>query len=64
MEVTVTIEPDGKSRIEVDGAVGGSCEDITTALTEALGGKTISEVKKPEYYDLPDERVPDKVAFK
>ena len=63
MEVTITITPDGKSAIEVDGAVGSSCENITDALTSALAGNTISDVKKPEYYDTPVEQTPDLVKY-
>jgi len=61
MEVTVTIPPDGKTKIEVDGAVGNSCENITDALTSALGGKTLTDNKKPEYYDTNVDKTPDLV---
>ena len=55
MEVVVTINPDGTTNIEVNGAVGAECSDVTKALTKALGGETLSDTKKPEYYEVKKE---------
>jgi len=52
-KVTVTIDKDGKVRIDVDGVQGSSCKDITGAVTKALGGTVVSSTDKPEmYYEL------------
>ena len=50
MKVTVTIHPDDKTEIDVDGVVGQGCEQYTEAVIKALGGKKITDDKKPEYY--------------
>jgi hypothetical protein len=50
MKVTVTINPDGTTDIDVDGVVGSGCEKYTEAVIRSLGGKKTNEKKKPEYY--------------
>ena len=48
-QVTVTIDPDGATSVEVEGVVGSSCEDLTRELEAALG--TVSErTHKAEYH--------------
>ena len=50
MKVTVTINPDGTTDIDVDGVKGKGCEKYTEAVVRALGGSKINDEKKPEYY--------------
>ena len=50
MIVTVTIHPDDNTEIDVDGFAGQGCDQITEAVIKALGGKKITDEKKPEYY--------------
>lgn len=47
-QVIVTIGPDGKAVVEVQGCRGPSCQQLTRALEQALG-HTTSDVKKPEF---------------
>lgn len=47
-EILVTIRPDGSTKIDVQGACGPSCADLTRAIEQALGSVT-SDVKKSEY---------------
>ena len=49
MEVVVTIAPDGSAVIDVEGAVGKSCETVTEALARALGGG-VTDVKHKDSY--------------
>ena len=41
-QVDVWISPDGEVRLEVRGAAGPSCLDLTAGLEAALGGEVIS----------------------
>lgn len=43
-EITVTIGPDGKVSLHVEGAEGDSCLDLTAPLENALGGEVVSRV--------------------
>jgi hypothetical protein len=47
-EVRVTIDRDGKVRIEVSGVKGGACLDVTRSLEAALGGGVESRQMTPE----------------
>ena len=56
-EIEVTIEKDGKVRIEVRGVKGGACLDITRTLEEALGGKVEARELTPEALDAPGREI-------
>lgn len=60
MKVTVTINPDGTTSIDVDGVTGTGCEKYTEAVIRALGGKKIDDKKKPEYYQSNNAKLPTK----
>lgn len=47
-EITVTIAPDGNTKIETSGFVGSDCLKETADLEKALGVKT-SDTKTREY---------------
>ena len=47
--ITYLISPQGKVTIEVQGAQGKSCMDISRRVMEALGESESTELK-PEYY--------------
>lgn len=48
--ITVTIHPDGRVEVHVEGVKGEECVALTKALEEALGGKTERELT-PEYFE-------------
>ncbi len=47
-EIEVIIEKDGRVRIQVRGAKGNACLDLTQELEEALGGQVESREMTPE----------------
>lgn len=47
---TVEISPTGEKRIEVHGAVGGTCEDVTRPLEERLSGVETERTYKDSYH--------------
>ena len=50
MEVTVIIEKDGSTAVDVGGGVGRAWEAVTEAITRALGGEVNSVRHKDEYF--------------
>lgn len=54
-EVDVYIEKDGRVRIEVRGAQGSSCLDITAPLEQALGGEIESREMTAEAYESTEQ---------
>lgn len=50
-QITVTVNRDGTTEIDVNGVKGTGCEKYTQAVLKALGGVVISDEKKPEYYE-------------
>ncbi len=58
-EIEVFVEKDGRVRIEVRGAKGMSCLDLTKELEAALGGQIESREMTPEAYETPQEQVSD-----
>jgi hypothetical protein len=58
-EIEVFIDKDGKVRIEVRGAKGMSCLDLTKDLEEALGGEIEEREMTPEAYETVQEQVQD-----
>jgi len=47
--ITLTISPEGKTKVETHGFDGQSCQDASKFIEQALG-KKVSEQFKPEYY--------------
>lgn len=47
--LTVTVAPDGSSTVEVDGARGDLCLELTREIEEAIGDVK-DRKKKPEFY--------------
>ena len=48
----VKIDPKGNYTIEtMEGFAGTTCAEKTQELVVAIGGQTVDENKKPEYYD-------------
>lgn len=56
-KVIVDVASDGTVKIEVEGVVGPSCQTITDALLESVGGDVVSDDKKPEFYEQESEEV-------
>ena len=56
-EIEVFIEKDGRVRIEVRGAKGTSCLDLTKDLEDALGGQIEAREMTPEAYETVQEQV-------
>jgi hypothetical protein len=48
-QIKITIHPDGTQTVEVLGAVGDSCLEITRALEARLGQPVGERVLKPEF---------------
>jgi hypothetical protein len=49
-EIIVNISPKGEVTLEVEGAKGSSCTNVTSALEAALGSSTNKEFKR-EFYE-------------
>src|SRR5512133_2341554 len=47
-EIEVTIGPDGKVMVQVRGAHGTKCLELTKELEEALGGNILERIMTPE----------------
>ena len=47
--ITITVAPDGKTKIETQGYTGQSCREASKFIENALGLKT-AEQFKPEYF--------------
>ena len=48
--IQVTVGATGEVKIEVIDGNGQSCSDLTKAIERAVGN-TVSDVKKPEFYN-------------
>lgn len=53
-EITVTITPEGKVEIHVQGVPGESCLDLTAPLEARLGGEILSRERTAEADRLPE----------
>lgn len=49
-DITITINPDGTLKIDLDGFVGKKCTILADELEELLGDRIKREFK-PEFYD-------------
>ena len=49
MKITVTVNEDGTTEVDVEGVQGPACKTYTDAVMKALGGKLLEEKKKPEF---------------
>ena len=49
MKITVTVNEDGTTDVDVEGVQGPDCKTYTDAVLKALGGKLLDETKKPEF---------------
>lgn len=49
-KVIVIIDKNGEVSIDIEGAVGPACKDITEAVKRRLGGTTIESRDKPAMY--------------
>ncbi len=63
-EIEVTIEPNGQVHVQVRGARGASCLDLTHDLEEALGGEVISREMTPEAQETTAEENPDVIEIR
>jgi hypothetical protein len=49
--ITATIDPvTGLVELDIAGAKGKGCHQIQEAFSKGLGGETIVDTKKPEFY--------------
>lgn len=55
-EVVVDITGSGEVKIDAIGFKGRDCEEVTKAITRALGGDVKSDKKKPEYNERRSEQ--------
>lgn len=58
-EIILTVDIDGKSKIETKGFKGKACLKASKFLEDALGTGTDS-IYKPEYYEFDGSRVASK----
>jgi hypothetical protein len=58
-EIILTVDMDGRSKIETKGFKGKACLQASKFLEDALG-KTIEGILKPEYYEFDGSRVNNK----
>jgi hypothetical protein len=58
-EIILTVDMDGKSKIETKGFKGKACLKASKFLEDALG-KTTESIYKPEYYEFDGSRVASK----
>lgn len=49
-ELRISIDPQGKVLVDVDGVKGTGCEDLVKFLEDALG-KAAKKKRKPDYYE-------------
>ena len=56
-EIEVFIEKDGRVLIQVRGAKGLACLDLTRELEEALGGQIEAREMTPEAYEVIQDQV-------
>ncbi len=52
-EINLIIDPDGRVHIEVRGAKGLECLELTRPLEEALGGQVEERTMTPDAYEQP-----------
>ncbi len=53
--IEATIDEDGEVTLEVFGAIGSECEELTADVEKALG-KTTSKKRKREFYQQAQSR--------
>lgn len=51
-KIKVTLKPDGTQRVEVEGASGPECLDLTRELERRLGRAEGERTLKPEYHEV------------
>lgn len=49
-QVVVTVDKNGKTKIEVNGAKGASCLRVVEDLTRALQAQVVDDQKKPDFF--------------
>lgn len=52
-EIEITIDPDGRTHVQVRGVPGADCVALTAALEEKIGALSGERVKTAEFYDAP-----------
>jgi hypothetical protein len=50
-KIKITLHKDGTQKVEVLGAVGEECVELTRQLEQRLGAPEGERVLKPEYYE-------------
>ena len=58
--ITITVAPDGKTKVETQGYTGSACREASKFIEAALGLKT-AEQFKPEYYTTNNHNQPTEV---
>lgn len=54
-KIVVRCSPNGTVKVEADGVVGSSCQNITKPLIDALGSEGDSSMK-PEFYESVEQQ--------
>lgn len=50
--IEIVCKTDGTFTVEAFGFEGNTCEEATAKYEKVLGGETIKEQRKPEYYHV------------
>ena len=53
--IEITVDPQGRTRVETKGFAGGSCREASRFVEEALGQKTAEQVT-PAFYVTQEPR--------
>jgi hypothetical protein len=59
-KIKITLRKDGTQSIEVLGATGDSCVELTSALEKRLGAQQGERELKPEYHETEALREPER----
>lgn len=54
-KITITIDQEGNSEIDVQGYTGSQCTEVTKAIEQALG-TVVEREKKPEFHLPPEQQ--------
>jgi hypothetical protein len=60
-EIILTVDIDGKSKIETKGFKGKACLQASKFLEQALGTETDNQFK-PEYYEFDGSKIANKMT--
>ena len=54
-EIEISIDTDGRVKVEIRGMKGPACVEVTREMEQLLGGKVVERTHTHEYDQQPDE---------